>query len=447
MSKKKFKVFNKTVKKWSPSVKNTAFLQGTNLTQYNYHFKYKFNITSKKPIIIVNSKTFFLESNKKMLLNYTFKEGLNKQIFFEFFKFYRFMGNVDNKVFDEIYPYLKKKLKATQIYAIRLRGNDLIAYCLVNNSVKIIKLTTLMSTLGLQYYKTLLGYITAPLTLSKGKFLKINTLKLAKAANRKIKPNFLRYTRWPVARFFVGALLYHTTDLLWQKMLMLKFKKSMFNPRENYYKYYDYKRFWNKRLKKWTLKVAAFEDYKPLFASLLNERAFYKNLFQHNRVLKHTPMRGRFVFSYADKKFMKRFFIQSLVKQGKRLRAINWYKDVMAAVKKRLSCSRITNFKAFYFTLMRLKPRYWLRKFKRGRRTEHFPTWIKDKRNKAEAVRLFLKVAKSTAPGAKNVSKQRIIDLILLNTFLKKNDAYDALVSYWQTVRKNMHNMNFVPWV
>lgn len=435
---------NKINQKWQPMLKTKPFLKGYKLEEYNKLFPTKVGLIF--PQTVINTKNFYLDTTAPLKANYIFKNNLEEKLSLEFYEFARFFG--DSHFYKTLnYPYLQKKKLSSNIYAIRLRNYELYAYCCIEGQIKTIKLTKLISSLGLPYYQTLLKYLAVPGMKEKGKFLTIKTNSVWKATNKKLKYSFLKYTKWPMVRFIVGAAMYYTTNLMWQKVLTTNFKKKIFKPKESRFKYYNYRKYRNIRLQKWELRTGRFDKNHALFKMLFLGRIFYEKLFQKSATLINTPDRGRFVFKYEDKKFMKRFFIQSLIKQGKRLRSINWFKDIMVAVKQRLSLSRITHFKAFFFTLMRLKPRYWLRKYKRGRRTEYFPTWIKDQRNKAEAVRLFLKVSKSTAPGAKNVSKSRIIDLIILNTFLKKNDAYDALISYWKTVRKNMHNMNFVPWV
>lgn len=430
----------KSTRQWNRG----PYLKGSKLQKYNQLFLTKKGI--ELPKTFINTQNFHLMMDKPSILNYTFKENLNTKLTLEFYEFQRFFGNF-NFINKKNYPYLCTQPFRYSIYAIRQRGYDLIAYCIINKKIKIIKLTKLMSSLGLSYFTNLQTYLTAPTLIDKATFFDVKINKLIQKTHQTFRPHIFQFTQWSIIHFIVGAAMHYTTHLMWQKVLNSQYKKFIFKPRESFFKYYNYRRLWNVRFKKWSVRPQKTDLTTPLFYALFYGRRFYQKLFYKSTLFRHSPLRGRFVFKYWDKKFMKRFFIQSLVKQGKRLRAINWFKTIMSIIKKRLSVSRLTNFKAFYFTMMRLKPRYWLRKYKRGRRTEFFPTWIKDKRNKAEAVRLFLKMSKSTAPGSKTVSKQRMIELILLNTFYKKNDAYDALISYWKTVRKNMHNVNFVPWV
>lgn len=98
-----------------------------------------------------------------MALKFNFKNTVEKKVSLEFYEFFRFMGDI-HMLDSTIYPYLKNKLNLTKIYAIRLRDKNLQAYCLIDNKIQIIKLTTLMSTLGLPFYVNLLNYISTPMS-------------------------------------------------------------------------------------------------------------------------------------------------------------------------------------------------------------------------------------------------------------------------------------------
>lgn len=86
--------------------------------------------------------------------------------------------------------------------------------------------------------------------------------------------------------------------------------------------------------------------------------------------LKFIPKRLRIVS--ADTSGFKLMFVNSLIKQGKKLRAEYWTHSLLVAIKRHMRL-QMSHFDAFIYSLMRLRPLMGYRRFKLGRTLYHLP--------------------------------------------------------------------------
>lgn len=78
-------------------------------------------------------------------------------------------------------------------------------------------------------------------------------------------------------------------------------------------------------------------------------------------------------FASTDIRFFKTLFINSLIKQGKKIRAEFWVHSLLFALKRHMRI-KMSQYHILYYTFMRLRPLVMLRKVKLGRTMYYLPT-------------------------------------------------------------------------
>ncbi len=77
-------------------------------------------------------------------------------------------------------------------------------------------------------------------------------------------------------------------------------------------------------------------------------------------------------FVSKDVRHFKVLFINSLIKQGKKLRAEFWIHSLLYALKRHMRIN-MSQYNVIYYTFVRLRPLVTLRKLKLGRTLYHLP--------------------------------------------------------------------------
>lgn len=149
----------------------------------------------------------------------------------------------------------------------------------------------------------------------------------------------------------------------------------------------------------------------------------------------------------ADVSGFKVVFINSLIKQGKKLRAEYWTHSLLVAIKRHMRL-KMSHFDAFIYSLTRLRPLVGFRRFKLGRTLYYLPMWLHDKKKRGMAVRYLLKAARDTRKGGgKNISLEKVLELCLFNILHKDNVALQYRADFHKIVKEGMSFVRFLRWM
>jgi ribosomal protein S7 len=169
------------------------------------------------------------------------------------------------------------------------------------------------------------------------------------------------------------------------------------------------------------------------------EREFGKHdlKFRHKRL--------RFVSDDVSK--FKVLFINSLIKQGKKLRAEYWVHSLLVALKRHMRI-QMSHFDVFTYALVRLRPLVGFRRFKLGRTLYYLPMWLRDQKKRGMAVRYLLRAARDPHKGSgKNISMEKVLELFLFNVLHKDNVAFQYRVDFHKIVKEGMAFVRFLKWL
>lgn len=140
-------------------------------------------------------------------------------------------------------------------------------------------------------------------------------------------------------------------------------------------------------------------------------------------------------FVSNDVKFFKQFFLNSMIKEGKKIRAEYWMHGLLFALKRHMRIN-MSHYNILYYTFVRLRPLVSLRKLKLGRTMYQLPLWINKKKRNAYAIRVLLKASRVSEKGTRRISFEKVLELLLLNLLKKENTAY----KYRITLHKDVHD-------
>lgn len=151
-------------------------------------------------------------------------------------------------------------------------------------------------------------------------------------------------------------------------------------------------------------------------------------------------------FVSKDVRHFKMLFINSLIKQGKKIRAEFWIHSLLYALKKHMRIN-MSQYNVIYYTFVRLRPLVTLRKLKLGRTLYHLPMWISRRKKNASAVRLLLKSSRISDKGTRRISMVKVLELVLQNLLKKDNIAFQQRIILHKEVHESMAFSHFLRWV
>lgn len=151
-------------------------------------------------------------------------------------------------------------------------------------------------------------------------------------------------------------------------------------------------------------------------------------------------------FVSNDVRFFKQFFLNSLVKQGKKIRAEFWIHSLLFALKRHMRIN-MSHFNILYYTFVRLRPLVSLRRVKLGRTLYQLPLWINRRKRNAYAIRVLLRASRVSEKGTKRISLEKVLELLLLNLLKKENSAFQQRVALHKEVHDSMAFSHFLKWL
>lgn len=151
-------------------------------------------------------------------------------------------------------------------------------------------------------------------------------------------------------------------------------------------------------------------------------------------------------FVSSDIRFFKILFINSLVKQGKKIRAEFWVHSLLYALKRHMRIN-MSHYNILYYTFIRLRPLVTLRKVKLGRTLYQLPMWINRRKQNAFAIRVLLKAARMSDKGTRRISMEKLLELFLLNFLKKDNPAIQYRIALHKDVHESMAFSHFLKWL